>query len=317
MIPNNFTKNNKKKESKIFDRSITNNETKKPFNIQFENLLNSESSNSILSMKNNIIKLNKRKISMFNNMNLIKKQFLKKQHKRSLSDLTMSPSYKSNITESTKYQNNSMNHIKSYTKKDKIKEKAEIIVNHLLNPDKSRKHYYDINKSNFQGFDDLIGKQQSIDPLLYITQNFRKNPNNIKIIKSYNTQIKCLGNENFRRKFFNNYNNFEETEKIKMLNKFINDKELNNKKEKEINNLFLNYFGNKKKNNKKINNKKHKLINNISSKFPKIKRFIPIEELVKNDLKDINNYCNYLNSRSVERKKLQNNLRDYFGLNKM
>ena len=102
-----------------------------------------------------------------------------------------------------------------------------------------------------------------------------------------------------------------------MLNKFINDKELNNKKEKEINNLFLNYFGNKKKNNKKINNKKHKLINNISSKFPKIKRFIPIEELVKNDLKDINNYCNYLNSRSVERKKLQNNLRDYFGLNKM
>ena len=70
MIPNNFTKNNKKKESKIFDRSITNNETKKPFNIQFENLLNSESSNSILSMKNNIIKLNKRKISMFNNMNL-------------------------------------------------------------------------------------------------------------------------------------------------------------------------------------------------------------------------------------------------------
>ena len=50
---------------------------------------------------------------------------------------------------------------------------------------------------------------------------------------------------------------------------------------------------------------------------PKIKRFIPIEELVKNDLKDINNYCNYLNSRSVERKKLQNNLSDYFGLNKM
>lgn len=317
MIPNNFIKNNKKKELKIFDRSITNNEIKKPFNIQFENLLNSESSNSILSIKNNIFKLNKRKISMFNNMNLIKKQFLEKQHKRSLSDLTMSPSNKSNITESTKYQNNSMNHIKFNTKKDKIKENAEKIVNNLLNPDKSRKHYYDIYKSNFQGFDDLIGKQQSIDPLLYITQNFRKNPHNIKIIKSYNTQIKCLGNENFRRKFFNNYNNYEETEKIKMLNKFINNKELNNKKEKEINNLFLNYFGNKKKNNKKINNKKHKLINNISSKFPKINRFIPIEELVKNDLEDINNYCNYLNSRSVERKKLQNNLRNYFGINKM
>jgi hypothetical protein len=93
----------------------------------------------------------------------------------------------------------------------------------------------------------------------------------------------------------------------------VNNKEFNNKK--EINNLFSNYFGNRKKNNK--NKKKHKKFINISSKFPKIKRFIPIEELVKNDLEDINNYCNYLNSRSVERKKLQNNLRDFFGINKM
>ena len=250
---------------------------------------------------------------MFNNMNLIKKQFLEKQHKRSLSNLTKSASKKSNITESTRYQNNSMSLNKLDTKKDKIKENAEIIVNNLLNPDKSRKHYYDIYKSNFKGFDDLIGKQQSIDPLLYITQNFRGEPNNIKIIKSYKNQIKCLGNENFRRKFFSNYNNYEETEKIKMLNKFVNNKEFNNKK--EINNLFSNYFGNRKKNNK--NKKKNKKFINISSKFPKIKRFIPIEELVKNDLEDINNYCNYLNSRSVERKKLQNNLRDFFGINKM
>jgi hypothetical protein len=310
---NNFIKNNKNKELKIFDREITNNELKKPITIKFENLLNSEPSNSsILSIKNNIFKINKRKISMFNNMNLIKKQFLEKQHKRSLSNLTKSASNKSNITESTKYQNNSMSHIK-LNKKDKIKENAEIIVNNLLNPDKSRKHYYDIYKSNFKGFDDLIGKQQSIDPLLYITQNFRDNPNNIKIIKSYNKQIKCLGNENFRRKFFNNYNSYEETEKIKMLNKFVNNKEFDNKK--EINNLFLYYFGNRRKNNK--NKTKQKIIINNSSKFPKIKRFIPIEELVKNDLEDINNYCNYLNSRSVERKKLQNNLRDFFGINKM
>jgi hypothetical protein len=313
MSQNNFIQNNKKKELKIFDKSITNNVLKKPISITFENLLNSEPSNSILSIKNNIFKINKRKISMFNNMNLIKKQFLEKQHKRSLSNLTKSASKKSNITESTRYQNNSMSLNKLDTKKDKIKENAEIIVNNLLNPDKSRKHYYDIYKSNFKGFDDLIGKQQSIDPLLYITQNFRGEPNNIKIIKSYNSQIKCLGNENFRRKFFSNYNNYEETEKIKMLNKFVNNKEFNNKK--EINNLFFNYFGNRKKNNK--NKKKHKKFINISSKFPKIKRFIPIEELVKNDLEDINNYCNYLNSRSVERKKLQNNLRDFFGINKM
>lgn len=313
MSQNNFIQNNKKKDLKIFDKSITNNVLKKPISITFENLLNSEPSNSILSIKNNIFKINKRKISMFNNMNLIKKQFLEKQHKRSLSNLTKSASKKSNITESTRYQNNSMSLNKLDTKKDKIKENAEIIVNNLLNPDKSRKHYYDIYKSNFKGFDDLIGKQQSIDPLLYITQNFRGEPNNIKIIKSYNSQIKCLGNENFRRKFFSNFNNYEETEKIKMLNKFVNNKEFNNKK--EINNLFSNYFGNRKKNNK--NKKKHKKIINISSKFPKIKRFIPIEELVKNDLEDINNYCNYLNSRSVERKKLQNNLRDFFGINKM
>ena len=313
MSQNNFIQNNKKKDLKIFDKSITNNVLKKPISITFENLLNSEPSNSILSIKNNIFKINKRKISMFNNMNLIKKQFLEKQHKRSLSNLTKSASKKSNITESTRYQNNSMSLNKLDTKKDKIKENAEIIVNNLLNPDKSRKHYYDIYKSNFKGFDDLIGKQQSIDPLLYITQNFRGEPNNIKIIKSYNSQIKCLGNENFRRKFFSNFNNYEETEKIKMLNKFVNNKEFNSKK--EINNLFSNYFGNRKKNNK--NKKKHKKIINISSKFPKIKRFIPIEELVKNDLEDINNYCNYLNSRSVERKKLQNNLRDFFGINKM
>lgn len=313
MSQNNFIQNNKKKDLKIFDKSITNNVLKKPISIIFENLLNSEPSNSILSIKNNIFKINKRKISMFNNMNLIKKQFLEKQHKRSLSNLTKSASKKSNITESTRYQNNSMSLNKLDTKKDKIKENAEIIVNNLLNPDKSRKHYYDIYKSNFKGFDDLIGKQQSIDPLLYITQNFRGEPNNIKIIKSYNSQIKCLGNENFRRKFFSNFNNYEETEKIKMLNKFVNNKEFNNKK--EINKLFFNYFGNRKKNNK--NKKKHKKIINISSKFPKIKRFIPIEELVKNDLEDINNYCNYLNSRSVERKQLQNNLRDFFGINKM
>ena len=313
MSQNNFIQNNKKKDLKIFDKSITNNVLKKPISITFENLLNSEPSNSILSIKNNIFKINKRKISMFNNMNLIKKQFLEKQHKRSLSNLTKSASKKSNITESTRYQNNSMSLNKLDTKKDKIKENAEIIVNNLLNPDKSRKHYYDIYKSNFKGFDDLIGKQQSIDPLLYITQNFRGEPNNIKIIKSYKNQIKCLGNENFRRKFFSNYNNYEETEKIKMLNKFVNNKEFNNKK--EINNLFSNYFGNRKKNNK--NKKKNKKFINISSKFPKIKRFIPIEELVKNDLEDINNYCNYLNSRSVERKKLQNNLRDFFGINKM
>jgi hypothetical protein len=134
-------------------------------------------------------------------------------------------------------------------------------------------------------------------------KNIIKNSNG----KEFTTKI----TPEIKRKCFLNYSGGPIKNNLYTIN--VNNKEFDNKK--EINNLFLNYFGNRRKNNK--NKTKQKIIINNSSKFPKIKRFIPIEELVKNDLEEINNYCNYLNSRSVERKKMQNNLRDYFGINNM
>ena len=91
------------------------------------------------------------------------------------------------------------------------KEKVNEIINSFLNKEENKDKktiFYHANSSQYLKFrkrrkkyhtKELFPREKSINPKAYIEYNFRADPNNKKLFKSYGIQVKCLNNEEEHR----------------------------------------------------------------------------------------------------------------------
>ena len=91
------------------------------------------------------------------------------------------------------------------------KEKVDEIINSFINKEenKDKKNiFYHANSSEYLKFrkrrkkyhtKELFPREKSINPKAYIEYNFRADPNNKNLFKSYKIQVKCLNNEEEHR----------------------------------------------------------------------------------------------------------------------
>lgn len=201
--------------------------------------------------------------------------------------------------------------IKSIKKEIKIKneeeeKKIETILKNLMKSEKKKK--VNVNKKKSFPFSYYSTIHPTISPMKYIKMNFSENPHKINKFKSYNIQIKAIGNLKYRNflldgiNFFKNnfvkYKNLKPTivynskyeENQKENNKQINEMIQNTKQTRFIFNLINNNIKKKKKLSRNIDsfsfekeNKTtgYKRIDNLNS------RLISIS---KKEIDDLNKY---------------------------
>ena len=92
------------------------------------------------------------------------------------------------------------------------KQKVNDIINSFFNKEENsdkKTIFYHANSSQYLKFKkrrrkfyskEQFPREKSIDPKAYIEYNFRADPNNKKLFKSYAIQVKCLNNEEEHRK---------------------------------------------------------------------------------------------------------------------
>ena len=181
--------------------------------------------------------------------------------------------------------------------------KVDLIIENLLKKKITNNKKNKKIKIKAFSLSDLDYKQSTIDPMNYIEINFLENAYKPNKFKSYNMQLKVLGNQKYRNfllEGINSYNkNYAKYRKLKSsmgymsnneddknLNKKINEM-LHNKKRKLIFNLHNNNY---KKNKKIVKNafsfdtKDKKLKNRIDNLN------LRLNSISKNDIEKISNY---------------------------
>lgn len=108
--------------------------------------------------------------------------------------------------------------------REEISKNANEIVNSLLeNKNEDEFEYAEIKKTKYDF------KEQPIDPIFYIKDNLREEPDQKKNFKSIKLQIKCLGNMKNRQNLIKGVNEYElHSVKYKNLNNYIGEYQNNN-----------------------------------------------------------------------------------------
>ena len=252
--------------------------------------------NNKLKIKNNIINNNSLYENYKSNLNFLKKnRFFENKSK-----------FISNIFDIENSLYNQEKELK--TKKENDKKKINLILKDLQSKIKFKRNFK--KKKSFQ-FSFSINnslKQPEINPMKYIQMNLSENPHNSSKFKSYNIQVKLIGNEKNRNllldgvNFYNNnyvkYKNIKPTmiyntkyeKKQKIIHQKIN-KMLHGIKRPKL--IFKTQYNNYKKNKKLLKNinafsfenkykeTKNKRIDNLNYRLNLIS---------KNDIVSINNY---------------------------
>ena len=279
----------------------TSNLPKKDNNIQIvvNEKPSSNNENNELKFRNNIIIKNNSLYSNYkSNLNFLKKnRFLKNKSNINTNIFNIKNSlYKENINNLKK---------KSEAKKENDEKTINLILDNLQ---RKIKYNRNINKKKSFQFSYTINnspKQPEINPMKYIKMNLSENPHSPDKFKSYNIQVKLIGNEKNRNLLLDGINfynmNYVKYKSIKPTMIF------NTKYEKEQNKKINEMFHDKKRpklifNTQYNNNKKSKkLLKNIKTfsfenkhKEAKNKRIdnlnYRLNLISKNDIVSLNNY---------------------------
>ena len=192
---------------------------------------------------------------------------------------------------------------KSLTTKDNCKDNSievEQIVHSLIdsnNENKQKLHHIDSSrylsyKNNKSKKKMIFPKEKSISPAAYIDYNLKQDPNNKKLYRSFDTQLKCLNNKaEFRKIILNQVDtNYRNRLKVEDLKSEHNKKCYNDFSKKEIEELFIK---NKDQNNKNLHFNLYDYYNNIhkmkvNSRYKFNKRFLRMEKEFKDNKKSLN-----------------------------
>ena len=200
-------------------------------------------------------------------------------------------------------RHNKKNEAKSLTSKDNYKDNSnevEKIVHSLIDSnhennqklhhaDSFRYLSYNNNKSKKKM---LFPKEKSISPASYIDFNLKQDPDNKKLYRSFDTQLKCLNNKLEIKKIILNHvdANYRNRLKVEDLKSEHNNDCYNNFSKKEIEEL---YTKSNDKNNKNLRFNLYDYYNNIHKmkvykRYKFNKRFSKIEKQIKENKKFIN-----------------------------
>jgi hypothetical protein len=209
---------------------------------------------------------------------------------------------------------NNFHEINVSPKKREMNENVDKIVNMLISNKLDKTSFLTPVENT-----ELEIKEKDIDPKFMIKRNFKFEPNNKNLFKSYGSQIKALGNEKYRRALFRGVNDYEiQTVKYSSLKgptgyDANENKKKKNKTNSEIKKLIWdmekNSFNDQLNNNNIGRNKCFPVINKYNSNGKKkVSTPVTVDEKLIRSMENAQNTLIHFNNRGKEYQKMKEDI---------